>query len=82
MFNLSENDFAMYFIVLPLFGFVLYIYRLLFIARYSNNPYWCKTWGWHDDRNMKITSATGINLESTCPRCGKNCIMDSYGTWF
>ncbi len=82
MLNLNGDEFLFIFVVLPLFGFLLYVFTCSFIARYSKNPYWCKAWGWHDSKNMRITSATGINLESTCPRCGKDCIMDSQGNWF
>lgn len=39
----------------------------------------CEVLGWHSPTNIEFA---GINLKSTCKRCGRPIMKDSQGNWF
>lgn len=60
----------------------LVIYMLLIIDEFCKTKckFFCKYFGWHKDPD-RIT-LDGRGYTGKCPRCGKEVIQDSSGSWF
>lgn len=76
-----EFTFALVCAVIIVGGIVLFVAKVIFPTKWA-----CKHLGWHDgegeDKHFKEGDTLGVNLSSTCSKCGASVIQDSQGNWF
>jgi len=63
-----------------LFMAIAGILILLIVSKFSDNPWFCTTMGWHEA--PASPKSDGFQSSGVCPRCGKEVILDSQGNWF
>lgn len=61
--------------------FVLTMFILLGISKYSKSKWFCEKMGWHQDPK-EIKTPDFFLFKGTCPRCNKEVLRDSNGDWF
>lgn len=51
-----------------------------FLHKYSANPWFCNTMGWHLEPGAK--GFDGCSMTGQCPRCHEDIMKDGQGNWF
>ena len=61
--------------------FLVTMFTLLIIDKYSKSKWFCEYFGWHKCPD-NIETPDLFLLKGKCPRCKKEVLMDSNGDWF
>lgn len=72
---------TIFFITVGIIGlFVLFLFVLMIIDKFSNKKWFCEKMGWH--KQPIQTGFDGCSQTGVCPRCGKHVLQDGQGNWF
>ena len=63
-------------------SFVILLFFLMVIEKFSENRWFCDFWGWHHPKPGDKMGFNGISMTGKCGRCGKDIMTDSNGDWF
>jgi len=72
--------------IVPLVSLFVFPFMLCLVDGIFKTHLSCTIFGWHngngEKKHYKAGDVLGVNLTSTCSKCGKEVIQDSQGGWF